>query len=105
MEKSSKDRIAIAREVFQSGITRPYEFRIKQLKCLYKLLDDNKDKLIEAISIDTKRSKYEAILEINICLNTVKYNIYNLKDWMKRRKPSKPLPFTLDEVIFQNYKF
>ncbi|CAH1984027.1 unnamed protein product [Acanthoscelides obtectus] len=97
------DLVFTLRNNFNSGNTRPYEFRLKQLQGLCKLLDDQEKELTDAILKDLRKPRFEALLyEVKYTKNEVLNMIYNLKEWMKPTKPSKPLPFLMDEVLIHS---
>nr|CAH7766994.1 unnamed protein product [Callosobruchus chinensis] len=99
---SAADIVYTLRNNFNSGNTKPYEFRLKQLQGLHKLLEDNEKALSNAIIQDLRKPQFEALLyEVIYTKNEVLSTIYNLKEWMKPTKPSKPLPFIMDEVLIQ----
>lgn len=96
---NAKELTAKARDAFNSGMTKPYEFRIKQLKALLRLIEENEDQLSKAIIEDTRKTQFEAVLyEVEFVKNSVKHMIYNLKEWMEPIKAEKPLPFLFDKV-------
>ncbi|XP_075216460.1 aldehyde dehydrogenase type III [Lycorma delicatula] len=89
-----------ARNAFDSGKTKPYEFRMKQLHQLMKMYTENGPDLVAALATDLRKSKMEAyVLEIDFLINDLKNSIMNLKDWMKPEKPSKSLAYMLDGVM------
>ncbi|KAJ8946345.1 hypothetical protein NQ318_004235 [Aromia moschata] len=95
-----EDVVATARNSFRSGITKPYEFRMHQLKALLQMVDENFNELVEVISNTAKKPKFEVILyELEIVKNDIRHAMHNLKEWMKPTKVEKPLPFILDEVF------
>lgn len=47
--------VAGARRTFESGVTRPLEWRLKQLKAMKRLLLENKDEITKAIQADLRR--------------------------------------------------
>lgn len=88
-----------ARNAFNSGVTKSFEFRLNQIKALLRLIEENEEKIISAIIEDTRKPIFEAkIFEVEFLKNTLKNIIYNLKEWMEPIKPSKPLPFLIDTV-------
>lgn len=98
--KNPKEVVTKARNAFNSGLTKPYEFRLKQIKALILLLDENEDELCRAIIGDTRKPKFEAVLyEVHFVKNSLKNIVYNLKEWMDPVKPEKPLTFLFDKVI------
>lgn len=45
-----------ARDAFASGRTLPYEFRVKQLKNLLRMFDENDTDLISALESDLRKA-------------------------------------------------
>lgn len=87
------------RNTFQSGKTKPVEYRIKQLKALQRLLEENEDEIIKVLFEDLHKSKYETIMtEINYVINDLKYMLIHLSDWVKPEEPRKEFANILDGV-------
>ncbi|KAJ3488890.1 hypothetical protein NLI96_g2510 [Meripilus lineatus] len=75
---------------YQSGKTKPLEFRRNQLIQLGYMMKDNAQRFKEALASDLGRPHQETeFLETNAILGEVKYAIDNLKNWTKPEK----LPF------------
>jgi hypothetical protein len=66
-------------------ITRPYEWRLQQLKALRKLFVDHRREIIDAVRKDLgKQMDMEALSsEYNLPLAEIDENIAHLKSWMK----------------------
>ena len=72
------------RDVFATGKTKAYNFRITQLKALKRMVESEENLIIEALAKDLGRCKFEAvgleilglIAEIDLCIN-------NLSSWME----------------------
>ncbi|XP_074035963.1 aldehyde dehydrogenase, dimeric NADP-preferring [Leptinotarsa decemlineata] len=96
------ETVAAARDAFNSGVTKSYAFRLKQIKSLLKLVEENKEILTEAIIKDVRKPKFEAVIfEVNYVANDLRNIIFNLEEWMQPQKPDKPLTFIMDTVIIQ----
>ncbi|XP_034245884.1 aldehyde dehydrogenase, dimeric NADP-preferring-like isoform X1 [Thrips palmi] len=88
-----------ARDAFGTGRTLSYEFRVKQLKNLLRMFEENDTDLISALESDLRKSKQEAcIMEIEICKNEIRQTLLNLKDWMQPDRPEKTFVNMLDDV-------
>ena len=99
----SIERISYTRQLratFESGITKPYKFRIGQLQALYSMLDENKQHLVNAMSQDFK-SAAEASLEVDSCIHNVRFALKNLKKWMQPIKKPSTLSFMLDSAFVE----
>ncbi|XP_032519506.2 aldehyde dehydrogenase, dimeric NADP-preferring isoform X1 [Danaus plexippus] len=92
-----------ARDTFDSGVTKPIEWRRKQLKNLLRMYEENRNAMVEALVKDLRRSKMEAILlEVDYLINDIRNTIYNLDNWVAPVKPSKGLVNMLDDVVIYN---
>lgn len=87
------------RNTFASGKTKSVNFRIKQLKALAKLLDENTPLIVEALTKDLNKCEIESIImEIDVVKNEIKYILMHIHDWTKPERPSKSLANVLDSV-------
>ncbi|CAG9564140.1 unnamed protein product [Danaus chrysippus] len=92
-----------ARDTFDSGVTKPIEWRRKQLKNLLRMYEENRNAMVDALVKDLRRSKMEAILlEVDYLINDIRNTIYNLDDWVAPVKPPKGLVNMLDDVVIYN---
>ena len=58
------------------------EYRIRQLKNLLRLYEENETALNEALYKDLRKPKHEAkLLEVNVLKSDVKTMIENCKEW------------------------
>lgn len=74
----------IQREFFQSGVTRAFSFRRKQLLCLRESVKRNEQAIYDALYIDLHKSEQEAFLtEISIVLGEIDYALRHLRSWMR----------------------
>lgn len=51
------------RTKFDTGITLPIEFRLKQLKALYRLVDENAQRMLEVLNKDLRKAPLEGIID------------------------------------------
>lgn len=94
------------RNTFQSGKTKPVEYRIKQLKGLLKMLEEKQDEIVKALFEDLHKSKGETIVsEINFLVNEIKYLLIHIRDWVKPEKPHKEFVNMLDSVYILHDPF
>lgn len=78
-----------ARYAYNRGVTKPVEWRRKQLKSLLRMYEENQNAMIEALNKDLRRSKMEAVLlETDYLINDLKSVIHNLDDWVKPTRVS-----------------
>lgn len=77
---------------FHAGMTRPYQWRKKQLLQLKKMLVEREKDFLHALHADLAKCEYEGwTSELGYTLRNINYTIKNLKKWMKPRKVSTPL--------------
>ncbi|MBI1782874.1 MAG: aldehyde dehydrogenase family protein, partial [Sphingobacteriales bacterium] len=72
------------RKFFNSGATRPYAFRIKQLKALKESLLRHEEDLYAALYSDLKKSKEESwVTELGMVISELNAIKADLKEWMQ----------------------
>jgi len=75
---------------FASGVTRPLEYRRRQLIQLGKLLQENEDLLLKAIHKDMGKPRQEALVaDIGPVVYGVVNMLENLEEWTSPDKPAK----------------
>ncbi|KAK7469541.1 hypothetical protein BaRGS_00036447 [Batillaria attramentaria] len=90
------------RTVFQSGRTRTFEWRQAQLQAIIKLLDENSEKLTQALYQDLHKHKMESyVMEVNVCRNDTVLYLNKLWDWMKPQKVHKELINKFDDAYIR----
>ncbi|MEL7052113.1 MAG: aldehyde dehydrogenase [Cyanobacteria bacterium J06588_5] len=78
------------RQFFATGQTKPYEYRLAQLKKLKDAILKHQNAIIQAAKDDLGRPEFEGYFEIGV-LAELNYVIKKLKKWMKPQKVSLPL--------------
>lgn len=73
------------RAFFQTGQTKPVEFRLAQLQRLNQVIIDHQEAIVSAAKADLGRPPFEAYFEI-ATLSEVNLAIKKLKSWMKPRR-------------------
>jgi len=84
------------RRYFVSDVTKPYAFRIAQLKKLKQLLLQYQQPIMDALYADLHKAAFEAYTtEVGFTLKSIAHAIKQLKKWMqpKRYKGEIFLPF------------
>lgn len=72
------------RQLFLSGKTLEYKFRIQQLDLLTKTINDNSPELIEAFKADLNKCEYDVVsTEIGLVLQEIKYLRRHLRGLMR----------------------
>lgn len=103
LPKKTVNVVSDVRRVFNSNITRPYSFRLNQLKNLVKFLQVEEEALCNALYTDLKKPKFEAVChEIEFALKDAKEVVRNLKSWMKPEKPRKAAANFFDDLYVYN---
>ncbi len=75
------------RNFYNSGKTRDYNFRIKNLENLKKVIEQNSKNIEEALRKDLGKSPEESYLtEISITLEEIRYQVKNLKRWARPKR-------------------
>ncbi|XP_011648069.1 aldehyde dehydrogenase, dimeric NADP-preferring isoform X2 [Pogonomyrmex barbatus] len=88
-----------SRDAFNSGKTRPIEWRIKQLKQVLRMLSECTSEIIAALASDLHRCKFETCaLEIDYTIQEINYVLMNIKQWAATEKPTKSLANFFDKV-------
>lgn len=86
------DVAAGLRQVFESGLTLPLPWRLRQLQSLIRLLEEREADLCSALSSDLGKSPHEVMSsEILYLKNTCKYAKKNLKKWVAPQKVPTPV--------------
>ena len=71
--------VARQRNYFESGATRSYAFRLRQLKKLKEAIAQYQGQIQDALHADIGRPPFEAYIEISTAIEDLKH----LKNWMK----------------------
>lgn len=100
----SRDQVVVerARRAFQTGKSKPLEYRLHQLKCLLRFISEKRTEIAEAVKKDLYKSKHGTELfetlglegEINLAVN-------RLAEWAAPRPVEKNLLTISDEVYIQ----
>ncbi|CAH2212920.1 jg15869, partial [Pararge aegeria aegeria] len=76
-----------ARDTYNSGTTKPLEWRKRQLKSLMRMYEENRGAMIDALVKDLRRSKTEAVLlEVDYLVNDLTNLLNNFEEWAKPEK-------------------
>lgn len=98
--------ISIARQTFATGLTKNIEFRRKQLKQLYRLLDENEKQFVEALKMDLKKPRFESVMtEIDFVLNDIRSALNNLDKWTRPKFVAKCFVTLVDDnyIYYEPY--
>ena len=84
--------VALARQAFDSGRTKPYAWREAQLKALRRLLIDHEDEIAQALDVDLGKSAEEFWLtETGLVVSEIDHTLKHLRNWLAPRRVSVPL--------------
>uniref|UniRef100_A0A3P8UV81 Aldehyde dehydrogenase n=1 Tax=Cynoglossus semilaevis TaxID=244447 RepID=A0A3P8UV81_CYNSE len=98
----SRQAVQRAREAFQSGRTRPLEFRLQQLHALQRMITEKETEIATALKQDINRSQYDTpLLELIGIENEIKLAIDRMAQWAAPRPVEKNVLTISDEVYIQ----
>ncbi len=84
--------LSAQRQYFESGDTRPYPFRRRQLERLKLALKSFEQRFSDALRADLHKSRMEAYAtEIGFVYAEIDFAIAHLRDWMQRQRVDTPL--------------
>ena len=86
------DAFLTQKEYFQSGATLPLEFRLAQLRSLYRGIKRFEPQILEALRSDLGKSAEESYMsEIGMCLTEIRHTARHLREWSRPRRVPTPL--------------
>lgn len=84
--------VARQRACFQTGITRPFEFRRTQLRMLEAAIQTHESALLQALHADLRKSPVDAYgSEIGFVLSEIRYALRHLSAWMAPQRRRTPM--------------
>jgi len=84
--------LARLRQTFDSGKTRPIEWRLAQLGEIERMMREHEADFAEALRLDLGKCRFEAVLtEMSFVQEEAKYATRHLKAWMKPQRVRTPL--------------
>ncbi|PYH70554.1 aldehyde dehydrogenase [Aspergillus vadensis CBS 113365] len=95
---------ASVRAAFTSGRTKSKDWRRHQLKRAWWMVEDNKDRIFDALRVDLNKHPLEAMLgEITGLQNDILRTLDKLDEWTKDEKPTRwdPINFLGGTVVRQ----
>ncbi|XP_039435479.1 aldehyde dehydrogenase, dimeric NADP-preferring-like isoform X6 [Culex pipiens pallens] len=96
---SFADAVQQLHTTFASGKTRNVDFRLKQLRNLLRMYEENSAEMVKVLAADLRKHKQEAhVLEIDFMINDIRNTIFNLQEWVKPEKPEKTMVNIMDGV-------
>lgn len=86
------DAFLTQKEYFQSGATLPLEFRLAQLRSLYRGIKRFEPQILEALRSDLGKSAEESYMsEIGMCLTEIRHTARHLREWSRPQRVPTPL--------------
>ncbi len=80
------------RQTHRRGVTRPLAFRTHQLRQLLALLDENETALLQALTQDLGKPRFEGwASELGILRSEIQHTLKHLKNWLRPRRVSAPM--------------
>ena len=99
---SYSDVVSKVRRAFASGKSKPVEWRIQQLKNLYKMYDENVEIFTEALHKDLRKPKWESVAaEIENNKNDILGCLREIKEWTKDVHTKKNLAVLMDKTLIR----
>ncbi|KAM3849632.1 aldehyde dehydrogenase family 3 member A2-like [Diretmus argenteus] len=100
----SREQLAVqrARKSFQTGKSKPLQYRIHQLKCLQRFLTERQKDIADAVKKDLYKTQHGTELYETLGLEgEINLAIEKLAEWAAPRPVEKNLLTVLDEVYVQ----
>lgn len=92
------------RATFNTGVTRPLDWRVNQLQRLRALLVENERELIEALWRDLRKNPAEAKAhEIDSTIGDIDEALANLESWLQPRPVEVPAHFGPTTTAYTTY--
>lgn len=86
------DAFLTQKEYFRSGATLPLEFRLAQLRSLYRGIKCFEPQILEALRSDLGKSAEESYMsEIGMCLTEIRHTARHLREWSRPQRVPTPL--------------
>lgn len=87
-----KEILARQKKFFARGLTKEVDFRIKNLRLLYKTIEDYEDDIIKALNEDLNKAEFESYAtEIGMVLEEISFMLKNMKRLLKAKRVRTPL--------------
>ncbi len=93
-QQNPSDVLKELKASFDSGITRPYLWRKKQLLMIERFLEERENDIYEALQQDFRKSRAETFFtEIHYLQTEIRHALRHLRSWMKPRRVHTPLRY------------
>ncbi|MCX5336597.1 aldehyde dehydrogenase family protein [Streptomyces sp. NBC_00140] len=92
------------RATFNTGVTRPLDWRVEQLQRLRALLVENEQELLDALWADLRKNAAEAKMqEIDFTVADIDEALANLESWLEPRPVEVPAHFGPTTTAYTTY--
>ncbi|TRO56324.1 aldehyde dehydrogenase family protein [Streptomyces sp. IB201691-2A2] len=92
------------RATFNTGVTRPLDWRVNQLQRLRALLVENEQELLDALWADLRKNAAEAKMqEIDFTVADIDEALANLESWLEPRPVEVPAHFGPTTTAYTTY--
>ncbi|MFD9442362.1 aldehyde dehydrogenase family protein [Streptomyces sp. NPDC060006] len=92
------------RATFNTGVTRPLDWRVSQLQRLRALLVENEQELLDALWADLRKNAAEAKMqEIDFTVADIDEALANLESWLEPRPVEVPAHFGPTTTAYTTY--
>lgn len=89
-----REFFGLHQDYFNSGVTRPIDFRIKCLTSLRKTIIEHEKEIVSALYMDLRKSEFEAFgSEIGQVIKEIDFTIKSIRDWVRPQSVATPLMF------------
>ena len=89
---TAKELVEKQRAFFNTGVTRPLDYRFGALGLLKKAIQDNEKRIEEALFADIHKHPMEGYMcETGLVLDEIGYHMKHLAGWMKEKRVRTPL--------------
>ena len=86
------DAFLTQKEYFRSGATLPLEFRLAQLRSLYRGIKRFEPQILKALRSDLGKFAEESYMsEIGMCLTEIRHTARHLREWSRPQRVPTPL--------------
>ncbi|WP_086799902.1 aldehyde dehydrogenase family protein [Streptomyces caniscabiei] len=102
--ETAAEAVGRLRATFNTGATRPLDWRIDQLQRLRALLAENEKELLEALWADLRKNATEAKMqEIDLTIGHIDETLANLESWLQPRPVEVPAHFGPTTTAYTTY--
>ncbi|MER6186120.1 aldehyde dehydrogenase family protein [Streptomyces sp. NPDC001652] len=102
--ETAAEAVGRLRATFNTGVTRPLDWRVGQLQRLRALLVENEQELLDALWADLRKNAAEAKMqEIDFTVADIDEALANLESWLEPRPVEVPAHFGPTTTAYTTY--